>query len=607
MTGADTRDVFHLILIKPTHYDDDGYPLQWRYSTIPSNALACVNGIAEDARDRKVLGEQVDIRIHAQDETNSRVYPDRLIAMIRRDGGKALIGLVGVQSNQFPRAIDLARPFRAAGLPVCIGGFHVSGSLAMLDGTPPEIAAAADMGISFFIGEAEEGRLDEVLQDAHADQLKPRYDYRDKLPNLQGSPIPFLGMDEVKRTYGSYSSFDLGRGCPFQCSFCTIINVQGRVSRFRSADDLERIVRANHAIGVHRFFLTDDNLARNRNWEPCFDRLIELREKEGIDVRLQVQVDTLCHRIPNFIDKAVRAGVDQVFMGLENINADNLAAVKKGQNKVGEYREMFLAWKKHPVVITVGYIIGFPNDTRESILHDIDVIKRELPIDLIYFTNLTPLPGSEDHQRLTRDGVWMEPDLNKYDLNHRVTHHERMSDEEWDRVYDDVWARFYTFEHMETILKRMTALGSNKKLTTVYRLLWYRDFRRVYNCHPLEGGFFRVKSRRDRRHGMPLENPLVFYPKYAFGEARNIATMLWDYAKLKRIMKRVWTDPKRMEYRDIAITPAGDAEQDLALYSETRGTTAAIEKQKRQRAIIEAAKAKSSAGSDPQSPQVAAE
>jgi hypothetical protein len=267
--------------------------------------------------------------------------------------------------------------------------------------------------------------------------------------------------------------------------------------------------------------------------------------------------------------------------------------VKKGQNKVGEYREMFLAWKKHPVVITAGYIIGFPNDTPESILHDIDVIKRELPIDLIYFTNLTPLPGSEDHQTLTRKGIWMDPDLNKYDLNHRVTHHQKMSDAEWDKAYDDVWDRFYTFEHMETILKRMTALGSNKKLTTVYRLLWYRDFRRLHHCHPLEGGFFRVRVRTDRRFGMPRENPLVFYPKFALTEARNFAAMAWDYVKLRRIMKRVWTDPGRMEYRDIAITPAGAAEKDLALYSETRGTTAALEKQKRQQEIIAAAKAKS--------------
>lgn len=576
---------FHLYLIKPTHYDDDGYPLQWRYSTIPSNALACVNGLAEDCRARRVLGEAVQLIITAIDETNTAVKPQEIIRRITAKGGRGLIGLVGVQSNQYPRAIDLARPFRAAGLPVCIGGFHASGIMAMLEGIPPEIQAATDMGISFFLGEAEDGRLDAVLRDAWDGRFTPFYDWRDKMPNLQGSPIPVLGRDQVDRTYGSYSSFDLGRGCPFQCSFCTIINVQGRVSRFRSADDLERIVRANARIGVNRFFLTDDNLARNKNWEACFDRLIELRDKEGLKVRLQVQVDTMCHKIPGFIEKGVAAGIDQVFVGLENINPDNLLAAKKNQNKITEYREMFLKWKKHPVVITAGYIIGFPNDTRQSILHDVEVIKRELPIDLIYFTNLTPLPGSEDHQTLTRKGVWMDPDLNKYDLNHRVTHHARMSDGEWDQVYSEVWDRFYTFEHMATILKRMTALGSNKKLTTVYRLLWYRDFRKLYKCHPLEGGFFRVKRRKDRRHGMALENPLLFYPRYWFSELRNVATMAAHYFRLRRTMLKIWKDPRRLEYRDLAMT-LGDGENDLALFQETRGGTAEVEKQARQKKIV---------------------
>ena len=587
-----SAETFHLILIKPTHYDDDGYPLQWRYSTIPSNALASVNGLALDAFERGVLGD-VPYRITAIDETNRRVYPEKLIEMVKADGGRALVGLIGVQSNQFPRAIDLARPFLKAGVPVCIGGFHAAGSLAMLEGTPPEVAAAEEMGIGFFLGESEDGRIDEVLRDAYSGKLKRRYDYRDKMPNLQDSPIPFLGAEEVSRTFGGYSSFDIGRGCPFQCSFCTIINVQGRVSRFRTADDLERIIRANQKIGVHRFFVTDDNLARNRNWEPCFDRLIELREKEGIRVSLQVQVDTRCHKIPGFIEKAVKAGVDQVFVGMENINPDNLAAVKKNQNKITEYRDMFLQWKKHPVVITAGYIIGFPNDTRESILHDIDVIKRELPIDLIYFTNLTPLPGSEDHQTLHRKGAWMDPDLNKYDLNHRVTHHTRMSDAEWDQVYAEVWHRFYSWEHMETIFRRLRALGSNKRAMTLYRLLWYRDFHRLYGVHPLEGGYFRVKPRRDRRHGMKRENPLVFYPKFYATEAYRIAVMFGDYLRARRLLKRVHADPKGMEYRDIAITPPDREELNLALYAETRGTAAEIEKKRRQGEVIRAAQAKS--------------
>ncbi len=603
---ADPRrgKVFHLVLVKPTHYDDDGYPLQWRRSIIPSNALASVHGLALECGERKILGDDVELHITAIDETNFRVRPDELIATIRRGGGRGMLGLVGVQSNQFPRAIDIARPFLKAKVPVCMGGFHVAGSLAMLDDTPPEIAAAADMGISFFIGESEDGRLEEVLVDGYAGKLKPQYNYQDQMPNLQGAPVPFLPREQVERTYGSYGSFDLGRGCPFQCSFCTIINVQGRVSRFRSADDLERIVRANHAIGVHRFFLTDDNLARNRNWEACFERLIELREKEGIRVFLQIQVDTLCHRIPGFIEKGVRAGVDNVFIGLENINPDNLAAVKKTQNRLLEYREMLLEWKKHPIVITAGYILGFPNDTRESILRDVDIIKRELPIDLIYFTNLTPLPGCEDHQRLTREGVWMDSDLNKYDLNHRVTHHERMSDADWDRVYAEVWHRFYSFDHIETIFKRMVALGSNKRLSTLNRLLWYRDFHRLYGCHPLEGGLGRMKFRKDRRHGMKLENPLVFYPKFWGSEVRNILSMAWTYRRMRGILKRIMADPQSRNYRDIAITPPGLDELSLGIYSETRGTADAIAKRKRQEKIKEDARARSE---EPTAPLAAAE
>ena len=118
----------------------------------------------------------------------------------------------------------------------------------------------------------------------------------------------------IKRIAGHYTSFDAGRGCPYQCSFCTIINVQGRKSRYRSADDIEKIVRSNVAQGITRFFVTDDNFARNRNWEPIFDRLIELRE-EGLPFKLFLQVDTLCHRIPNFIEKAARAGCNRCSSG----------------------------------------------------------------------------------------------------------------------------------------------------------------------------------------------------------------------------------------------------------------------------------------------------
>ncbi len=106
------------------------------------------------------------------------------------------------------------------------------------------------MGISFFAGEAEDGRLDEVLRDAWNGRLKPLYNHMDRLPALDRRADAVPPRRHVRRTTGALSSIDLGRGCPYQCSFCTIINVQGRKSRCRTPDDVEKIVRENHAQGI---------------------------------------------------------------------------------------------------------------------------------------------------------------------------------------------------------------------------------------------------------------------------------------------------------------------------------------------------------------------
>jgi radical SAM superfamily enzyme YgiQ (UPF0313 family) len=392
-----------------------------------------------------VLGPDVEIELTALDETNTRIKPKHIARRIGAGGG--LVCLVGVQSNQFPRAMDIARPLRASGVQVCIGGFHVSGCLSMLPEVPPEFNEAMALGISLFAGEAE-GRLEEVLRDARAGALKPLYNYMAELPNLAGVPAPVLPATRIKRTSGHHTSLDAGRGCPFQCSFCTIINVQGRQSRRRSADDVEQIIRRNLAQGINRFFITDDNFARNKDWESIFDRLISLREGEKANIKFIIQVDTMCHRIPRFIEKAGRAGVTRVFIGLESINPDSLLGAKKRQNKITEYRKMLLQWKAVGATTYAGYILGFPTDTPETIRRDIRIIQRELPIDLLEFFCLTPLPGSEDHKRLHLAGAPLDPDLNKYDLEHVCTTHSLMSRDEWKKIYRDAWDTFYSAQHM---------------------------------------------------------------------------------------------------------------------------------------------------------------
>jgi hypothetical protein len=582
---------FHLIMVKPAHYDDDGYPIQWLRSAIPSNTLACLNGIAEDCRRREVLGASTDIIVSTLDETNRRIRPEKIMKAIK-PGDKALVAFVGVQSNQFPRAVDLATPFRNQGVPVCIGGFHVSGCISMLPELPADLQAAQKLGISLFAGEAEDGRLDTVIKDAFDGTLKPLYNFMADLPDMANQPMPILPLSQVKRTAGAMSSFDLGRGCPYQCSFCTIINVQGRKSRFRSPDDLEAIIRENYAQGIKRFFITDDNFARNRNWEAFFDRLITLREKERMKVKFTIQVDTLCHQIPNFIEKAKQAGVSRVFIGLENINPDSLLGAKKRQNRITDYREMLQRWKKQGIITYAGYIIGFPNDTKETVQRDIEIIKRELPVDILEFFMLTPLPGSEDHQTLHKKGVWMDPDMNKYDTNHRVVHHPSMSDEEFEDAYQLAWREFYTPEHMETVMRRAVACGMSAGKVLIM-MFWFFFSIRYDKVHPLEGGYFRLKYRRDRRPGFARESMLSFYPRFALETIRAHFWMAYWLLRMDAMRRRINRDPKRKEYHDLALDTGDAGEMDnLALFKTTRGGEAAVIKKRTQDAARDATKAR---------------
>ena len=572
---------FHVEIIKPSHYDKDGYVIQWWKAWIPSNSMACLYAISQDCAERKVLGEDVAIEVAAHDEMNITVPVKRIAERIRRPGHDGVVCLVGVQSNQYPRAMALARQFRAKGIKVAIGGFHVSGCISMLKDLTPELKEAVDLGITLFAGEAEE-QFEPFLKDIYAGTAKPIYNYMDALPNLQSQTIPYLPRKLVQRYDGVLSSFDAGRGCPFQCSFCTIINVQGRKSRWRDADDIEKIVLENAKQGISRFFVTDDNFARNRNWEAIFDRMIELREVRGYSLHFLIQVDVLAHKIPNFIEKAARAGCRYVFIGLESINPENLVHMKKNQNRITEYRKMFQAWKEAGIVTYAGFIMGLPGDTPETIKRDIEIIQRELPVDLLEFTMLTPLPGSEDHKKLYEKGVWMDPDLNKYDLETVTVEHPKMSREEWQRTYQQMWTWYYTDEHVERMMRRNVAYG-------IKPVRIFRSVLQVYGAphfegvHPQQCGYFRRKDRSQRRPELPQESPLVFHPRHAWETLVKYVRFGRYGLKLHRMRKRMEKDPTARTYRDLATTPVVDAENEaLEMFELNASSKAAVEKARRQ-------------------------
>jgi radical SAM superfamily enzyme YgiQ (UPF0313 family) len=548
-TQAPTK--FFVEIIKPSHYDDDGYVIQWARAFLPSNSLACLYALVRDVQQRQGLGPGVDVVLNVYDEAHTVIPVSKIIRRIQAGGGRGFVLLAGVQSNQFPRAADLACEFREAGIDVAVGGFHVSGCLAMLPDLPADLRAVQDKGVTLFAGEAE-GRMHQLLADAYHRCLRPLYNFMNDLPDLRGQVTPILPR-EVLRGYMLESPFDAGRGCPFTCSFCTIINVQGRKSRYRHADDVEHVVRTNLAQGIRKFFITDDDFARNKNWEAIFDRLIALRENEGLSIKFLMQVDTQCHKIPRFIDKAARAGCSRVFIGMESVSPENLAAAKKHQNHVAQYRTMLQAWRAHGVVTIAGYILGFPADTPDSIERDIRTIQRELPIDVLEFFVLTPLPGSADHQALARRGVPMDPDMNNYDVEHVTTAHPRMSAREWTEIYDRAWHLYYSPEHVETLFRRARASG-----IATSRMVWsiccYYGSYRFEKVHPLQCGILRRKVRTTRRPGLPRESPLLFYPRRLWEIISTFAGLGSYYLWLQRLRQRIDRDPNAAAYTDAALS-----------------------------------------------------
>ncbi len=547
------KQPFRIVLIKPSHYDDNGYVIRWQLSSIPSNSLACLYAITKRVCASGALGDDIEIIIDVYDETNQKIPVKKILKQFSSPEALGLVCMVGVQTNQFPRAVDLSRQFISQKITVLIGGFHVSGCFSMLEKVPEDLSSAMSEGITLVAGEVEETWGD-ILKDELQDQLKPLYNFLNELPSLQAQASPILPEAVVSRYVGALATFDAGRGCPFTCSFCTIINVQGQKSRFRTADDVEAIIRINWKNGIRRYFVTDDDFARNRNWESIFDRLIAIRENEGLKINMILQVDTACHRLPRFIEKAGKAGCHKVFIGLESINPESLKNTGKKQNHVEQYRVMLQDWRRQGVLITAGYIIGFPNDTYESVMSDIEIIKKELPIDLLEFFMLTPLPGSQDHQTLVKQGVWLEPDMNDYDLEHPCAQHPKMSKTEWHRTYKAAWDSFYSDKNVEQLLRRRRADGNSTRRLTE-QVMWFYGSILYESIHPLQSGIFRRMDRFERRPGLPIENVFTFILKRFMTFTASAIGILGLHLRLNKIRKRVQSDPNGKFYQDQATKP----------------------------------------------------
>ena len=168
---------------------------------------------------------------------------------------------------------------------------------------------------------------------------------------------------------------------------------------------------------------------------------------------------------------------------------------------------------------------------------------------------------------MRNSGVWMDPDFNKYDLNYRVTHHPKMSDKEWDEVFVEAHRSFYSFEHTKKIYKRMVQLGNGMKLTLTVMLMCYREGLLIDNVSYAEFGLGRIVRRTQRRHGMPLESPLIFYPREAWRMLVKDVKYLTTYVRLRLQLRdawKLWNKQAEFPYYDESLAAASNADPIVA-------------------------------------------
>ncbi len=522
-------------LIRATNYTDDGYPIRTRVGVIRSNTLTQMGALTRDIINYPFFAG-VSVNVRLVDEAIQRVPVKEVLKSSKRPGVKSIVMLVGVQTNQFPRAQDIAAWFLSHGIPVLIGGFHVSGMLAMV-GLTRDLREALLKGIILVAGEVEGERLPNILADVVQGEAKPLYDLLNPTPDLTNLPIPTLTKGDLQGFASPFGTLDTGRGCPFDCKFCTIINVQGKTVRFRSPERVIEFVRRNYRqTGVRHCFFVDDNLARNPAWRGLFQGLTKLRETEHIPFTFMMQADLAARKMKggDFFSLAARAGCNQGFFGLETMNQKNLRAEGKLQNHVSEYADLVEHCHSLGITCHAGYIIGLDFDTPDSIREDIGQLKA-IGFDSASFYVLTPLPGSEDHQTWWRQRRWMHPDFNMYDSNHVAVMPRNMSAEELQATHRDVWEWFYSTEHMVNVLRGWRA-NRRQYWKQLSFFAWYLYSSRIERLHPMNCGFWTVRRRNERRPGLSQEAFLPFW----LGRARFAGHRLRELVKLYLQLQEVW-------------------------------------------------------------------
>lgn len=473
-------DELRIVVLKPSKYTPEGFVERFRRGFMPNSTVPHVRSMTPECF------EGTPVTVHSIDEyvhTNLQY----LSLLREKPGVRTLLALVGVQSHQLHRALDLAALAKKQNCLVILGGPHVmTCDTSLLHGR----------GISFALSEAELV-WHEILSDALEGELKPLYGLEQRWQQQLEAPVIVPPAREDLSRYvipmlGLYPA----RGCPFVCNFCSVIKIAGRKIRSQSVDTTLASLRAAKSAGVTAVMFTSDNF----NKYPDAANLLTAMIDEKLNLEIFVQCDTQIARQPELVELLGRAGCFQMFLGVESFNRETLLAARKGQNRPETYREIVRLCRANGIGAHFSNIIGFPTDTEKSIFEHLDALRSMGPSCASFYI-LCPIPGTEQYDDFLAQGLITEQNLDRFDTTSLTWRHPGLSAAQLRSLLFECYRQFFSGRHLVSNLRNRRQLHSmgHGTLCGIWRTLVLTSFNRycAWSCkHPMSGGIASV--RRDR-------------------------------------------------------------------------------------------------------------
>lgn len=451
-----------VVLVKPSKYAADGAVERFKVGFMPNATLYHLAALTP----RSLNGQAIEVQTVDEYVHTDLEYLQLLQAA---PGERVLLAVVGVQSNQFHRALDLTAHARAHGVRHCIiGGPHpMTCDTAMLAGR----------GVSFAQAEGEVVWR-RVLEDALAGCLQPVYGgehrWAGQLQDVVVTPPP---PADLERYWAPMLGLYPVRGCPFRCNYCSVIKISGRQVRSPGIEGTLASMRRARAAGIDTIMFTSDNF----NKFTDASELLEAMVAENLRLRFFCQCDTQIARQPELVELLGRAGCFEMFVGVESFDRGTLKAANKYHNHPERYADIVRLCREAGIRAHFSNIIGFPTQREADILHHLEVVEALGP-DLASFYILTPIPGTEQYDEYLARGLIWERNLDRFDAAFPTWHHPHLAPGRLLELLYHCYEDFYR-----------KALASGRRSREDRRLAYFnRESARVRQ-HPMSGGIGRVR------------------------------------------------------------------------------------------------------------------